>query len=79
MVPTFLEVCFEPLSTLPRDSKVEIFVGSSFVNITGILCPRIAGHPLAQNEKCLHMFLQVGTGTVPNKSPIYEKRAMQSV
>ena len=20
---------------------------------------RIAGHPLAQNEKCLHMFLQV--------------------
>lgn len=22
------------------------------------LIPRVAGHPLAQNERCLHMFLQ---------------------
>ena len=35
-----------------------------------IFCVRIAGHPLAQNERCLHMFLQetnVDRNYVPGK------------
>lgn len=30
----------------------------SFLNIVLLLTSRVAGHPLAQNERCLHMFLQ---------------------
>ena len=38
--------------------------------LTGGLFIRIAGHPLAQNERCLHMFLQeanIDRNYVPGK------------
>ncbi len=34
------------------------------------MCGRISGHPLAQNERCLHMFLQdpeIDRAYVPGK------------
>ncbi len=40
------------------------------INVCVLLLHRIAGHPLAQNERCLHMFLQepvVDRSYVPGK------------
>lgn len=55
---------FEPEFIERRQRELEIFLN------------KIAGHPLAQSERCLHMFLQdpiIDRGYVPGKvSPKYE-------
>lgn len=41
-----------------------------FTNNNVYICFRIAGHPLAQNERCLHIFLQepvIDKSYVPGK------------
>lgn len=49
---------------LERPAQIGIYTYISpklFVVQLGVFCMflfRIAGHPLAQNERCLHMFLQ---------------------
>lgn len=46
------------------------FNSNGYSELNTLICCRIAGHPLAQNERCLHMFLQepvIDKNYVPGK------------
>ena len=60
------------LSTLVLELQTFLLRGAAICHlaITNKLFYRIAGHPLAQNERCLHMFLQepnIDRNYVPGK------------
>ena len=52
---------------LTSQLHIKVFFSFHFISLSLV---RIAGHPLAQNERCLHMFLQeanIDRNYVPGK------------
>lgn len=52
--------------------KISLVIDDStfYYDVYTVIFSRIAGHPLAQNERCLHMFLQevcIDKNYVPGK------------